>query len=74
MGKRQMMYRSSEIADSDELVGKEVNLLTVARRVWHGRIVAVNQSHVELKDARKGKHSFSIDQIDKIYRDIVTEY
>ncbi len=74
MGKRQMMYRSSEIADSNELVGKEVNLLTVARRVWHGRVVAVNQTHIDLKDARKGKHRFPIEQIDKIYRDIVTEY
>ncbi len=74
MGKRQMIYRSSEIAGSNDLVGKEVNLLTVAKRVWHGRIVSINQSRVELKDARKGKHSFPVEQIDKIYRDVVTDY
>jgi len=74
MGKRQIVYTTAQIVGNNELVDQEVNLITIEDRVWHGRIVSVDQSEVVLRDARSGKHRFAIDQIDKIYRDIVTEY
>ncbi|MCW8797080.1 MAG: hypothetical protein OQK67_08475 [Chlorobium sp.] len=74
MGKRQIVYTTAQIGGNNELVDQEVNLITIEDRVWHGRIVSVDQSEVVLRDARSGKHRFAIDQIDKIYRDIVTEY
>ena len=43
-------------------------------RVWHGTIIAVGSNDVELKDARSGKHRFSLDQIDRIYCDVITDY
>ncbi|WP_294347029.1 hypothetical protein [Prosthecochloris sp.] len=74
MGKRQIVYKAGQIGGNNDLIDKEVNLITIEDRVWHGRIVSVNQSEVVLKDARSGKHTFPLDQIDKIYRDIVTDY
>jgi len=74
MGKRQIVYKAAQIGGNNDLVDQEVNLITIEDRVWHGRIVSVNQSEVVLKDARSGKHRFALDQIDKIYRDIVTDY
>jgi small nuclear ribonucleoprotein (snRNP)-like protein len=74
MGKRQIVYKAGQIGGNNDLIDKEVNLITTEDRVWHGRIVSVNQSEVVLKDARSGKHTFPLDQIDKIYRDIVTDY
>ncbi|MCG8343956.1 MAG: hypothetical protein MI685_02200 [Chlorobiales bacterium] len=74
MGKRQIVYKAAEIAGNIDLVDQEVNLITREDRVWHGRIVSVNQSEVMLRDARSGKHNFPIEQIDKIYRDVVTDY
>ncbi|ARM30627.1 hypothetical protein [Prosthecochloris sp. HL-130-GSB] len=72
MGKRQLIYSASELAS--ELVGKEVNLLTRQRRVWHGHIISVSQSEVVLKDDRSGKHRFQVGDIDKVYQDVVTRY
>ena len=74
MGKRQVIYTAGQIGGNNDLVGQEVDLVTIEDRVWHGRIVSVNQSEVVLKDARSGKHKFIIEQIGKIYRDIVTDY
>jgi hypothetical protein len=74
MGKRQIIYNSQQIAGNSELLDKEINLITKELRVWHGRVIAVNQDNLELKDARSGKHTFAIGQIDKIYREIVTDY
>lgn len=74
MGKRQIVYRAGQIGGNNDLIDQEVDLITIEDRVWHGRVVSVNQSEVVLRDARSGKHRFSIDQIDKIYRDIVTDY
>lgn len=74
MGKRQIVYRAEEIGGNNDLLDQEVDLITIEDRVWHGRIVSVNQSEVILRDARSGKHKFIIEQIDKIYRDIVTDY
>ncbi|UZJ40519.1 hypothetical protein OO006_09125 [Prosthecochloris sp. SCSIO W1101] len=74
MGKRQIIYKAGQIRGNNDLIDKEVNLITREDRVWHGRIVSVNQSEVILRDARSGKHTFPLDQIDKIYRDIVTDY
>lgn len=74
MGKRQVVYKTGQIGGNNDLVDQEVDLITVKDRVWHGRVVSVNQSEVVLRDARSGKHTFSIEQIDKIYRDVVTDY
>ncbi len=74
MGKRQIVYKAGQIGGNNDLIDQEVDLITIEDRVWHGRVVSVNQSEVVLRDARSGKHRFSIDQIDKIYRDIVTDY
>lgn len=74
MGKRQVVYKAGQIGSNNDLLDQEVDLITVEDRVWHGRVVSVNQSEVVLKDARSGKHTFPLDQIDKIYRDIVTDY
>ena len=74
MGKRQIVYKAEEIGGNNDLLDQEVDLITIEDRVWHGRIVAINQSEVILRDARSGKHKFIIEQIDKIYRDIVTDY
>lgn len=74
MGKRQIVYKAGQIGGNNDLIDQEVDLITIEDRVWHGRVVSVNQSEVVLRDARSGKHKFSIDQIDKIYRDIVTDY
>lgn len=74
MGKRQVVYKAGQIGGNNDLIDQEVDLITIEDRVWHGRVVSVNQSEVVLRDARSGKHKFSIDQIDKIYRDIVTDY
>ena len=74
MGKRQIVYKAEEIGGNNDLLDQEVDLITIEDRVWHGRIVSVKQSEVILRDARSGKHKFIIEQIDKIYRDIVTDY
>ena len=74
MGKRQIVYKAGQIGGNNELIDQEIDLITIEDRVWHGRVVSVNQSEVVLRDARSGKHKFSIDQINKIYRDIVTDY
>ncbi len=74
MGKRQVVYKAGQIGGNNDLLDQEVDLITAEDRVWHGRVVSVNQSEVVLKDARSGKHTFPLDQIDKIYRDIVTDY
>lgn len=74
MGKRQIIYTSDKIGGSRELLDKEINLVTKAQRVWHGRITALDNDKVELKDARSGKHTFRIAEIDKIYREVVTDY
>ncbi len=74
MGKRQIIYTSRQIAGSTELLDKEVNLLTTQKRVWHGRITSLEQDRLELRDARSGRHSFQIADIDKIYREVVTDY
>lgn len=74
MGKRQIIYSSAQVADNSELVGKEVNLETVARRLWHGRVVSVSRTELELRDARKGRHRLPINEIQNVYCDIVTDY
>ncbi|MEI8033100.1 MAG: hypothetical protein WCH05_07140 [Chlorobiaceae bacterium] len=74
MGKRQIIYRREKIAGNQELLDREVNLVTSEDRVWHGRIVAVGSSDVELKDARSGKHRFSLAEVDRIYCDVTTDY
>lgn len=74
MGKRQIIYTTKQIAGSRELLDKEINLVTREQRVWHGYITAIDQDKVELKDARSGKHTFQIAEIDKIYREVVTDY
>ncbi|MEI6847471.1 MAG: hypothetical protein WCK32_05455 [Chlorobiaceae bacterium] len=74
MGKRQIIYRQNRISGNQELLHREVNLVTKEARVWHGYIVAVGSTDIELKDARSGKHRFSLDQVDRIYCDIKTEY
>lgn len=74
MGKRQIVYKAAQIGGNNELLEQEVDLITIEDRVWHGRIISVSQSEVVLKDARSGKHTFPLAEIDKIYRDIVTDY
>ncbi len=74
MGKRQVVYNAGQIRETNDLVDQEVNLITTEDRVWHGRIESVDQSGVVLRDARKGKHRFPLEQIERIYRDIVTDY
>jgi hypothetical protein len=74
MGKRQIIYTSRQIGGNRELLDKEINLVTKELRVWHGHITAIDHDKLELKDARSGRHTFPIDQIDKIYREVITEY
>jgi hypothetical protein len=74
MGKRQIIYTTKQIGGSRELLDKEINLVTREQRVWHGRITALDHDKLELKDARAGKHTFQIADIEKIYREVVTEY
>ncbi len=74
MGKRQIIYRQDRISGNQELLNREINLVTKEARVWHGRIIAVSSNDIEVKDARSGKHRFSLDQIDRIYYDVKTEY
>jgi hypothetical protein len=74
MGKRQIIYTTSRIGGCRDLLDKEINLVTTQQRVWHGRITAIDQNSVELRDARSGKHTFQISDIEKIYREVVTDY
>ncbi|MBV5304880.1 MAG: hypothetical protein JZU70_11895 [Chlorobium sp.] len=74
MGKRQIIYRQSSIGGNQELLNREINLVTKESRVWNGRVVAVGTNEIEVKDARAGKHRFTVDQIDRIYYDVKTEY
>ena len=74
MGKRQIIYRKDRIGGNQGLLNREINLVTTEDRVWHGTIIAVGSNDVELKDARSGKHRFSVDQIDRIYCDFITDY
>ena len=74
MGKRQIIYRKDRIGGNQGLLHREINLVTNEARVWHGTIIAVGGNEVELKDARSGKHRFALDQIDRIYYDIKTDY
>jgi len=74
MGKRQVIYTAEELSGNRELLDKEVNLLTTAKRVWHGKIVSLDQSELVLRDARSGKHRIALKDIDKVYREIVTPY
>jgi hypothetical protein len=74
MGKRQIIYTAQQIGTSRELLDKEINLVTREQRVWHGRITAIDHDKLELRDARSGKHTFKIGEIDKIYREVVTNY
>ncbi|MBN1279888.1 MAG: hypothetical protein K9I59_01915 [Chlorobium sp.] len=74
MGKRQIIYRPAQIGGNQALVNREVNLVTRELRVWHGVVTSVGSSEIELKDARKGKHTFTLEQIDKIYDEVITDY
>ena len=74
MGKRQIIYRQESIGGNQELLNREINLVTKESRVWHGRVISVGSNEVEVKDARSGKHRFTVDQIDRIYYDVKTEY
>jgi len=74
MGKRQVIYKGSQIRGNRDLIDREVNLVTTEQRVWHGTVTAVDQNTVEFKDSRFWKHSFEIDNIDKIYTEVVTDY
>ncbi|TLU81905.1 MAG: hypothetical protein FDX21_10090 [Chlorobium sp.] len=74
MGKRQIIYRQESIRGNQELLHREINLVTTEARVWHGRVIAVGSNDVEVKDARSGKHRFTVDQIDRIYYDVKTDY
>ena len=74
MGKRQIIYRKDRIGGNQGLLNREINLVTTEDRVWHGTIISVGSNDVELKDARSGKHRFSLDQIDRIYCDVITDY
>ncbi len=74
MGKRQIIYRPDRIGGNQDLLNREINLVTKEARVWHGKIIAVGSNDVELKDARSGKHRFSLDEVDRIYCDIKTDY
>jgi hypothetical protein len=74
MGKRQIIYRQDRIGGNQDLLNREVNLVTNEARVWHGTLITVGSSEVELKDARSGKHRFAINQIDQIYCEIKTDY
>ncbi len=74
MGKRQIIYRQDRIGGNQELLNREVNLLTNEARVWHGTVIAVDRNELKLKDARSGKHSFAINQIDRVYCEIKTDY
>ena len=74
MGKRQIIYTTKQIGGSRELLDKEINLVTREQRVWHGRITALDNDKLELRDARSGKHTFKLADIDKIYREVVTDY
>ncbi len=74
MGKRQIIYRSERIGGNQELLNREINLVTKEDRVWHGTIITVGPSEVELKDARSGKHRFPVEQIDRIYCEVKTDY
>ncbi len=74
MGKRQVIYKGSQIRGNRDLIDREVNLVTTEQRVWHGTITAVDQGKVEFKDSRFWKHSFEIGNIDKIYTEVVTDY
>ncbi|TLU82895.1 MAG: hypothetical protein FDX30_07390 [Chlorobium sp.] len=74
MGKRQVIYRQDKIGNNPDLLNREVNLVTKENRVWHGRIIAVGSGDIMLKDDRSWKHQFTVDNIDKIYCDIKTDY
>ncbi len=74
MGKRQVIYKGSQISGNRDLIDKEVNLVTTEQRVWHGYVTAVDQNKVVLRDARFAKHSFEVSNIDKIYTEVVTDY
>ncbi|NTU53324.1 MAG: hypothetical protein HGA97_06425 [Chlorobiaceae bacterium] len=74
MGKRQIIYNARQIGGNRDLVDKEINLVTNEQRVWHGYVTAIDQDKVELRDARFWKHTFKVAEIDKIYREVVTEY
>ena len=74
MGKRQVIYRQGSIGGNLVLLNRELNLVTTESRVWNGRVVAVGSNDIEVKDARAGKHRFTVDQIDRIYYDVKTEY
>ncbi|MBM3162659.1 MAG: hypothetical protein FJZ79_04945 [Chlorobi bacterium] len=74
MGKRQIIYRPAQIGGNQALVNREVNLVTRELRVWHGVVTSVGQNDIELRDARKGKHSFTLTEIDRIYDEIITDY
>ena len=74
MGKRQIIYRQDRIGGNQELLNREVNLVTNEARVWHGKVIAVDSSELKLKDARSGKHRFAINRIDRVYCEIKTDY
>ena len=74
MGKRQIIYRQERISGNQELLNREVNLVTSEARVWHGRVTAVDSNELKLKDDRSGKHRFAINLIDRIYCEIKTDY
>lgn len=74
MGKRQVIYRQDRIGGNQDLLNREINLVTNEDRVWHGTVTAVGSSEVELKDSRAGKHRFALNQIDRIYCEIITDY
>jgi hypothetical protein len=74
MGKRQIIYRQDKIGNNQDLLNREVNLVTTGNRVWHGKVIAVASGDIRLSDDRAGKHKFAVEQIDRIYLDIKTDY
>ncbi|NTV98746.1 MAG: hypothetical protein HGA70_06255 [Chlorobiaceae bacterium] len=74
MGKRQIIYRQDKIGNNQDLLNRDVNLVTTENRVWHGRVIAVGSGDIRLRDDRSGKHRFAVEEIDRIYLDVKTDY
>ncbi len=74
MGKRQIIFRQDKIGNNQELLNREVNLVTTENRVWHGRVIAVSEGDIRLRDDRSGKHKFAVSEIDRIFLDVKTDY
>jgi hypothetical protein len=73
MGKRQKRFTGEDLA-SEEIVGKEANVVKKDGTIFHIKILSLNSDHLIGEDLRKKKYKFALKEVYEIILDLVSAY